>query len=101
MPAISPKLGEFLIKITQSKSIDDAFHTVFTDYLELKIRNLQEISEKFQKKWGMNFKEFNRSLKKETLKDDAYSFNVENDFWQWEEAETLREHYEKIRKQWI
>jgi hypothetical protein len=29
MQAISPKLGEFLIKVTRSKDIDDAFRRFF------------------------------------------------------------------------
>ncbi len=101
MSAISPKLGEFLVKITRSKSIDEAFHEIFSDYLELKLRNLQETSEEFEKKWGMNLEEFKKNLKEGTLKEDAYSFNTENDFWRWEEVETLKKHYEDIRKQWI
>ena len=101
MPAISPKLGEFLVKTTNSKNLDDAFHKIFSDYLELKLRNLMLISEEFRKKWGMDFEEFKRHIKEETLKEDAYSFDTENDFWQWEEAETLREHYEQIKKQWM
>ena len=101
MPAISPKLGELLIKITHSTNLDDAFHHVFSDYLELKLTNLKGVSEKFQKKWGMRFGEFKRHLDEGTLKEDAYSFDTENDFWQWEEAETLKEHYEQIKKQWI
>ena len=101
MPAISPKLGEFLVKTTHSKSIDDAFHKIFSDYLELKLGNLREITEEFQKKWGMSFEEFKRHIKERTLKKDAYSFDTENDYWRWEEAETLKEHYEQIEKQWI
>ena len=54
----------------------------------------------FQKKWDMSFEEFSRHFKEGTLKEDAYSFDTEKDFWQWEEAETLKEHYEEIKGQW-
>ncbi len=60
MQAISPKLGEFLIKVTRSKDIDDAFRRVFSDYLELKIASFMEPIEGFRKKWGMEFDEFQK-----------------------------------------
>jgi len=101
MPAISPKLGEFLVKTTGSKDIDDALHKVFLDYLELKLQSLNELINGLQKKWGMNFDEFKMNSKTGTLKKDSYSFDVEKDFWHWEEAETLKKHYEEIRNQWI
>lgn len=101
MPAVSPRLGEFPIKTTKAKDIDNAFQKVFTEYLELKLKDLHEIIERFQGKWGMDFEEFKERLKSGTLKKDAYSFDVEQDFWQWEEAETIRKHYESLKKEWI
>jgi hypothetical protein len=101
MSAISPKLGEFLIKTTKAKDIDNAFQKVFTEYLELKLKDLHETIEKFQNKWGTGFEEFKKRLKSGTLKKDAYSFDVEQDFWQWEEAETLKKHYESLKEEWI
>lgn len=101
MPIMSPKLGEVLVKTTHSKDIDDALNKIFSEYLDLKLKNLQETIEGFQKKWGMAFDEFKRYLKEGTSKEDTYSFNTENDYWQWEEAETLKKHYDEIKKQWI
>ncbi len=101
MPIMSPKLGEVLVKTTHSKDIDDALNKIFSEYLDLKLKNLQETIEGFQKKWGMTFDEFKRNLKEGTSKEDTYSFDTENDYWQWEEAETLKKHYDEIKKQWI
>jgi hypothetical protein len=101
MPAISPKVGEFLIKTTGSKDIDDAFSRVLLEYLELKLKYLVEIINDFQKKWEMNFDEFKKRSKEGMLKKDVYSFDTERDFWQWEEAETLKKHYDEMKKQWI
>ena len=100
MPAISPKLGEFLIKVTRSKDIDDAFQRVFSDYLELKIASFIETIESFRKKWGMEFDEFQKRFRDGTLEKDTYDFDTEQDFWRWEEAETLKRHYETQAKQW-
>ena len=100
MPAISPKLGDFLIKTTKSKDIDDAFRRVFSEYLELKLERFVKTIESFKKKWGMSFDDFQKHIKEGTLNKDTYSFDVEQDFWRWEEAETLKKHYETLREQW-
>ncbi len=101
MPAISPKLGEFLVKTTKAKDIDDAFTKVFSEYLTMKIMKLVNISEGFEKKWCMDFDEFKSRLKEGSLKEDIYVFDTERDFWEWEEAETLKSHYEAFQKQWM
>ena len=101
MPVMSAKLSEALIKATYANDPNDAFNKVFDDYLELKLNQLQQTIEKFQAKWEMPFEEFKKQIKEKTLKKDAYSFDTESDFWQWEEAETLKEHYIAIKNQWM
>jgi hypothetical protein len=100
MPVMTPKLSEVLIKTTHSKDIDDALNKIFSEYLELKLKTLLETIDKFQKKWDMSFEGFKRHFKEGTLKQDTYSFDTEKDFWQWEEAETLKKHYDEIKGQW-
>jgi hypothetical protein len=34
------------------------------------------------------------------LSEDAHSYSVEQDFWEWEEAETLKTHYQQVRSEW-
>jgi hypothetical protein len=101
MPALSAKIGEILVKTTHSKDLDDALHKIISEYLELKLNTLQEIIEGFREKWDMNFEDFKERMKDGSLNKDIYSFEVEQDFWQWEEAETLKKHYEEIKSQWI
>jgi hypothetical protein len=101
MPVMTPRLSEVLIKTTHSKDIDDAFNKIFSEYLELKLKTLLETNDGFKNKWGMSFEEFKQHLKEGTLKEDTYSFGTEKDFWQWEEDETLRKHYDEIKGQWM
>jgi hypothetical protein len=101
MPAVSTRLGKFLVKTTGAKDIDNALELVFTDYLELKLKNLEEIIKNFQTKWGMSFETFKNKMKEGIPKKDSYSFEVEQDFWKWEEAETLKQHYETLKREWI
>jgi len=95
------KIGEFLIKTTKSNDLDEALHKVFDDYLELKIKNLKEIINNFQEKWGMDFEQFKKNITENDTQKDLYSFESEKDFWEWEEAVTLKNHYEDIKNQWM
>lgn len=101
MPAISPRLGEFLIRTTHAKDIDDAFHRVFSDYLDLKLEHLNRLIEQYKARWGMSFEKFRDRIKEGTLGRDVYSYDTERDFWEWEEAETLKTHYEELKSQWM
>lgn len=101
MPAISPKLGEFLIKTTHAKDIDDAIRRVFSDYLDLKLEHLNKLIEQYKARWKMSFEEFQNHIKEETLGRNVYSYDTEKNFWEWEEVETLKAHYEELKSQWI
>jgi len=101
MLSVSPKLGEFLVKTTGAKDIDNAFEKIFTDYLDLKLKSLEEVIKQLQEKWGADFDTFRKNMQTGTLKKDAYAFDVEQDFWNWEAAETLKKHYEILKKEWI
>lgn len=73
----------------------------FFDNVELKIKSLQETITKFESKWELSFEEFKKKINDKTLKKDTYSFHVEQDFWLWEEAETLKKHYGSVKMEWI
>ena len=49
MPVMSAKLGEALVKTTHSNDIDSAFNKIFSEYLELKLKTLQEKIDEFKK----------------------------------------------------
>lgn len=101
MSTISPRLGEFLIRTTGTPDIDDALHKVFSDYMELKLSSLNRVVDAFRLKWGGDFESFKADMKNGTLGKDPYSDEVEKDFWEWEEAETLKKHYETLKEEWI
>ncbi|KPA18182.1 hypothetical protein MHK_001645 [Candidatus Magnetomorum sp. HK-1] len=67
----------------------------------MKLVQLEKIISSFEKKWKMNFIEFKKGLKNNSLGKDIYSFEIEKDFWSWEEAFTLKTHYETVQKEWI
>ena len=100
MPTLSPEVGSHLLKATHSQDLDEAFEKVLSEYLELKIATLQETTNHLEEKWGMEFPAFKRRLAEDDLPDNAYSYDVEQDFWKWEEAETLKAHYQKVQAEW-
>lgn len=101
MPIMSAKLSHALVKATYARSVEDAFHQIFSEYLELKLSRLQKTINDFQEKWGFSFEELKKQIKNNTLKKDPYSFESEEDFWELEEAITLKEHYSTIKNHWM
>ncbi|MCS3863369.1 hypothetical protein GGQ04_002635 [Salinibacter ruber] len=101
MPTLSPDVGAHLLKATRSRDLDEAFENVLSEYLEMKIAALQETTDRLEEKWGMEFSTFKRRLAEDDLPDDGYSHDVEQDFWEWEEAETLKAHYQTVQAEWM
>ena len=97
---LSPDTGAQLLKATRSHDLDEAFDKVFSEYLELKIADLEETIAQFEEKWGMEFSTFKQQFDADELSEDAYAHEVEQDVWRWEEAETLKAHYQKIQDEW-
>jgi len=54
--------------------------------------------EAFEDKWAISFDEFKERCGHDELPDksDPYSWEVEEDFREWETAKTLKEHYSRI-----
>jgi len=100
MLTLSPDVEAHLLKVTRSQNLDEAFEKVLSEYLELKIATLQETTDRLEEKWGMEFSTFERRLAEDDLPDDAYSYDVEQDYWEWEEAETLKAHYQQVQAEW-
>ncbi len=99
--SMPPQLGGLLTELTEIPDIGIALRKVLSEYLELKCWALEERIAAFEAKWGMSFEEFSRKCAEETLAEDAYSYAVEKDFWEWEQAVTLQSHYKSLRLQWM
>jgi hypothetical protein len=100
MLKLSSKLGEFLIQATQSTNFEIALKEILSEYLVLKVKDLDKEIENFETKWNMSFDEFREKCREGKIDQDIFSYNVEKDFWGWEKAETLKKHYESMRSQW-
>ena len=96
MVALSPRLGEFLTKAAQVPDLETALWKVLLEYVDLKRKALEEEIAQFERKWGMTFEEFSQRCREGSLSEDAYSWEVEQDFWAWESAVTLLQHYSSL-----
>ena len=99
--SMPPRLGALLTELVEIPDIGMALRKVLSEYLELKGKALEERIAAFEARWGMSFDEFSRKCAEGTLAEDAYSYEVERDFWEWEQAVTLQSHYESLRLQWM
>lgn len=94
MPHLSPQVEELLLKATHSQDLDEALHKVLQDYLALKLSSLSAEISRLETKWGCTFVEF-----KEKTKHD-YTYDVEKTFWEWEQLEILKSHYQALQERW-
>lgn len=99
--ALPPQLGALLIGLTEIPDVGMALRKVLSEYLDLKGKGLAERIAAFEDKWQMSFAEFSQKCAEGTLARDPYSYEVEKDFWEWEQAVTLQRHYESLRPSWM
>jgi hypothetical protein len=98
---VSPRVGVLLTQVAETADLDTALLKVLSEYIELKVNLLQDRIQAFESKWGMTFEEFSLRCEKGTLDRDAFGYEVESDFWEWEKAGTLLQHYETLQAQWM
>jgi hypothetical protein len=94
MLALSPQVGELLLQATQSQDLAEVLHKVLGEYLDLKLASLEADISLLEKKWRCGFADF-----REKTRED-YRYDVEKDFWEWEQLETLKAHYHALRERW-
>ena len=81
MVTLSPRLGEFLTRATQTPDLETALWKVLLEYVELKRGALRKQVAQLESKWEMPFEEFSRRCREGPLQADPYSWEVEQDFW--------------------
>ena len=98
MISLSPKVCNLLIQTTKANDIDTALHSVLSEYIQMKLIDLEKKREIFETKWQSEFSQFQEKIKNNNLGKDPYSYEVESDYWEWEDTITLIDHYESIKK---
>jgi len=99
--AISPRAGLLLTKIAETPDLETALWKVLSQHIDIKTRLLRQQVKAFESKWGLTFEEFSEQCEAGTLEQDPYAYEVESDYWEWEKAETLLQHYEALQAGWM
>ena len=96
MISLSPKLSNLLIQTTKANDIESALQSILSEYIPMKIQDLENKQKVFESKWDGDFSQFQEKIKSNTLGKDPYSYEVESEYWEWEDTLTLLEHYQSI-----
>ena len=75
------------------KDPKESLNLVVLEWLDFKVSELEEKVMAFERKYGMEFKEFDEKIKKE-----GASFDEENDWIDWEDYIDLIEELRKYRR---
>lgn len=96
---LPPKISRTLVRLTDEPRPEEALSIVLKDYLDEKVAEKEREVKRFEEKWGMEFQDFADRLEADELPEDRdpYSFEVEEDYREWEAALTLLEKYRSIR----
>lgn len=98
---VSPRVGVLLTQVTETPDLEMALWKILSEYIDIKITLLRQRIQTFESKWGMSFENFLECFEAGTLDQDSYGYEVESDFWEWEKAETLLQHYEDLQARWM
>ena len=98
MIVLPTRISHVLVEATNEPRVDIALNIVINDFLERRLEEAIKKIEAFEDKWAMTFDEFKERCGHDELPDksDPYSWEVEEDFREWEAAETLKKHYSRI-----
>jgi hypothetical protein len=97
---VSPRVGALLAQVAETSDLETALWKILSEYVELKLGFLTQRVKEFEARWEMTFDEFSERCEAGTLDEDAYAYRVESDFWEWEKAVTLLQHYEALQSKW-
>lgn len=90
---------EIIRQLTGEKNIDSALPLALKDWMRLKVQELEQKVAALEKKYGLEFEEFEDSCRNGKL-ENPFSYEVEKDNWEWEAALTEKEDLEEMA-QWL
>lgn len=84
---ISKPIYQILTDLTQESRLEVALPLAIKDLLRLKIKETGEQQSVFEQRYGMDFSAFRQAWESRKIVN-AYSYEVEHDYWEWEAAVT-------------
>lgn len=93
MKTIQQKIIEF----TQEENLEKALDIVFNDYLHCKLYYLENENNIYEIKWKMSFVEFEKKLAE---MQNGMSYEMEQEYYQWEGIVTELEYFKAETEKW-
>ncbi len=95
---ISTHLTEKILKLTNAADLEQSLKMLLPEFLKLKIYFTKQQIAQYEMKWNMSYEEFEQ---KSTEMPDSFTFEVEQEYYDWGEKVALVQHYKKMLKEWI
>ena len=86
-----------IIGLTQSNTLDEGLNHIFKDYIKYKLYYLKNENIRYELKWGMSFDEFEE---KSPQMPNGTTYELEQEYYQWESIITELEYFSKMLNQW-
>lgn len=97
--SVSKPAYEILNQVPRQPNADAAFSFILKDWLGFKERAIQETIAAFERKYSMDFAEFEQACEDGRIAD-PFSYEVEKDTWDWEAALSEKKTIENFL-QWL
>jgi polyhydroxyalkanoate synthesis regulator phasin len=97
MKTITEKTSKILDNLIPEGDIDSKVRKIIIEDLKRRLAEFQLIDHRFQKKYEMTLEEFE---KRDIIKKRGFSFEVENDYHEWDSAvdavKTIKSHLKDL-----
>ena len=82
-----------ILEVTKSDDFNSALDIIFNDFIKYKIYFLKNENNRYEIKWGMTFNEFE---KKSTKMSNGTSYELEQEYYEWEAVITEIEYFKTL-----
>lgn len=95
---ISTQLIDNILKLTKTSDLEQSLKILLPEFIKLKIYFIKQQIAQYEMKWNMSYEEFEE---KSTEFPDGFTFEVEQEYYDWGEKVALVQHYKNMLKEWI
>jgi hypothetical protein len=92
---ISKPVYRILSDLTQESRLEVALPLAVKDWVRLKLKEAREQQDTFEERYGMDFQAFKQAWQEGRVAD-KYSYEAEQDYWEWEAAVTDAERLQQM-----
>lgn len=95
---VSKGTAKLLKDVTGEPRLDAAVRATVEDALEHRLERIEDDLEALRERYGMEFDEFREAWEEGDI-GEKYSYDVESDYWEWEELVTRKEKIEEALRE--